>query len=326
MVLKPLAAALRDGDRVYGVIKATGINQDGHTNGITAPSARAQTDLECEVLAQAKISPETIGFVEAHGTGTKLGDPIEFKALTDAFRRFTDRAAYCALGSVKTNIGHAITAAGITSLIKVLLSLKHRQIPPSLHFARANEHIAMEGSPFFVNTELRAWEPLAGAPRRAAISSFGFSGTNAHIIVEDAPSETRNTPAPLPYYLLPFSARTPGELSAVLSRFAQWLDDRGNSVDLADAAYTLLVGGMHLKSRVALVVSGIEELKRRLAEGSRAPCDAPTIRPDIAVWRAALADARAPPRKIAWRRSRLGTPAGELSPAPNAPAFRDGGG
>ena len=291
VVLKPLAAALRDGDRIHGVIKATGINQDGHTNGITAPSARSQTDLECEVLTQAKISPETIGFVEAHGTGTKLGDPIEFRALTDCFRRFTDRTAYCALGSVKTNIGHAITAAGITSLIKVLLALKHRQIPPSLHFTRANEHMAMEGSPFFVNTELRAWEPLEGAPRRAAISSFGFSGTNAHIIVEDAPPQTRSAPTPLPHYLLPFSARTPAELAAVLERFARWLEDRGDAVDLGDVAYTLLVGGMHLKSRVALVVSGIEELKRQLAETPRTRSDAPATRPDIAAWRTALADA-----------------------------------
>ena len=185
VVLKPLSAAQNDGDPIYGVIIGSGINQDGKTMDITAPSSRSQTELEVSVYRKFRIDPETITYVEAHGTGTRLGDPIEVDALTHAFRKFTDRKQYCAVGSVKTNIGHAGSAAGIASVIKVLHALKNREIPPSLNFETANTHIDFGESPFYVNTMLRLWNSPEGIPRRAAVSSFGFSGTNAHLVIEE---------------------------------------------------------------------------------------------------------------------------------------------
>ena len=163
------------------VILGSGCNQDGRTFGITAPSVTSQSELAQEVYRGTNLDPATISYVEAHGTGTKLGDPIEIDALTKAFRSFTTKKQYCAIGSVKTNIGHAATAAGIAGFIKVLLCLQHRQLVPSLNFEQSNEHIDFEHSPFYVNQELREWFVPAGEMRRAAISSFGFSGTNSHL-------------------------------------------------------------------------------------------------------------------------------------------------
>ncbi|MCB0195285.1 MAG: KR domain-containing protein, partial [Anaerolineae bacterium] len=183
VVLKPLPQALADGDPIYGVIKGSAINQDGKTNGITAPNGPSQTALAGEVYKQFGIDPATISYVEAHGTGTALGDPIEVGALTDAFRQYTAKNGYCAMGSVKTNIGHTLAAAGVAGVIKVLLALKYKKLPPSLHFEAPNAHIDFINSPFYVNTELKDWTVEAG-PRRAAVSSFGFSGTNAHLVIE----------------------------------------------------------------------------------------------------------------------------------------------
>ena len=185
LLLKQLSTAVRDRDHIYGVIRGWGINQDGATNGITAPSVDSQFQLEKDVYKHFHLNPETISLVEAHGTGTKLGDPIELEALMESFRSFTDRKAYCVLGSVKSNIGHLLTAAGISGVIKVLLALKHKQQPPSLHLENTNEHINFEDSPFYVNTELTPWEVIDGNVRRAAVSSFGFSGTNAHMVIEE---------------------------------------------------------------------------------------------------------------------------------------------
>lgn len=189
VVLKELEEALRDGDHIYGVIRGSGINQDGKTNGITAPSAQSQMQLELDVYNKYNINPEDISYVEAHGTGTKLGDPIEVKALTQAFRKYTNKKNFCSIGSVKTNVGHATTASGVFSIIKVLLSLKHKKIPPSLNYRQPNEHIDFENSPFYVNTELKDWNVNNGLKRIAAISAFGFSGTNSHMIIEEWPNE-----------------------------------------------------------------------------------------------------------------------------------------
>jgi acyl transferase domain-containing protein len=156
LVLKRLKEAVTDGDHIYGVIRGTGMNQDGTTNGITAPSAISQESLECSVYDAFDINPENIQMVEAHGTGTKLGDPIEFNALTRAFGKYTDKKEYCAIGSIKTNLGHAANAAGVAGVIKILLSLKHRQIPPSLNFEKGNSNIRFKESPFYVNTTLKA--------------------------------------------------------------------------------------------------------------------------------------------------------------------------
>lgn len=188
VVLKPLRSAIKDGDHIYGVIKGSGVNQDGKTNGITAPSAQSQCDLELDVYRRFGINPADITYVEAHGTGTKLGDPIEVKALTEAFREYTDKKQFCAIGSVKTNIGHTTMAAGVASVIKVLLSMQHQHIPPSINYETPNEHIDFASSPFRVNTELCKWEAPYGKKRIAAVSAFGFSGTNCHIVIEEPPT------------------------------------------------------------------------------------------------------------------------------------------
>ncbi|WP_028545684.1 type I polyketide synthase [Paenibacillus taiwanensis] len=185
IVLKRLADAVRDEDLIYGVIRGWGMNQDGRTNGITAPSGQSQSELERDVYERFGINPESITMVETHGTGTKLGDPIEVEALTAAFQTYTNKKGYCALGSVKSNIGHLLTAAGAAGVIKVLLSMQHKLLPPTIHFEALNDHITLSESPFYVNTQLQAWNTAASMPRRAAVSSFGFSGTNAHLVIEE---------------------------------------------------------------------------------------------------------------------------------------------
>src|SRR5450830_501831 len=194
LLLKPLEAALRDGDHVYGVIAGSAINHDGRTNGITAPSALAQGALEIDLYTRFGIDPSGISYIEAHGTGTKLGDPIEVAALTGAFRHFTDRSGFCSIGSVKSNIGHCMAASGAAGLMKVLLALRHELLPASLFVERENRHIQFEGSPFMVNKVRRAWPSTPAQPRRAAVSSFGLSGTNCHLVVEEAPARAALAP------------------------------------------------------------------------------------------------------------------------------------
>ena len=185
VLLKSLEKAIEDNDYIYGVIRGSIVNQDGKTNGITAPSLSSQAQLEEDLYRKIHINPETISYVEAHGTGTKLGDPIEVKALTKAFRKFTNKNSFCGIGSVKTNIGHTTMASGVISLIKVLLSMKYNLIPPSLHYSVPNEHINFEETPFYVVSEPKEWKREGNNVRRAAISSFGFSGTNCHMIVDE---------------------------------------------------------------------------------------------------------------------------------------------
>lgn len=270
VVLKPLVAALRDGDQVYAVIKGSGINQDGRTNGITAPSAPSQTALEREVYDRCGVDPDTLSYVEAHGTGTKLGDPIEIHALTDSFRAHTQRRRFCAIGSVKTNIGHALASAGIAGFTKLLLQLRHRQLAPSLNFQRENEHIPFADSPFVVNTELRPWE-ANGQPRRAAISAFGFSGTNAHLVVEETPTVLRSANRP-PLRLLAVSAKTEATLRRRAGELADWLEsDEGRAADWSDVLYTLLARRSHFIVRAATVADNPAEAARWLravAEGA----------------------------------------------------------
>ncbi|MBZ9609087.1 phosphopantetheine-binding protein [Clostridium estertheticum] len=185
IVLKSLEKAIEDRDYIYGVIKGVGLNQDGKTNGITAPSAISQTNLAKDVYKKFNINPKDISYIETHGTGTKLGDPIEVKALTEAFREFTNNKNYCALGSIKANIGHTTMAAGVISIIKVLLAIKNKKIPPLINFNSLNEKINLGESPFYINTDLINWPENKDHPRMAAISGFGFSGTNCHIVIEE---------------------------------------------------------------------------------------------------------------------------------------------
>ncbi|MBV9491617.1 MAG: SDR family NAD(P)-dependent oxidoreductase, partial [Verrucomicrobia bacterium] len=265
LVLKRLGDALRDGDHIHAVIRGSGVNQDGKTNGITAPSGPAQTALEIGVYRRFNIDPATISYVDCHGTGTELGDPIEVDALGDAFRQFTAKKAFCAIGSVKSNIGHAIGAAGVASVIKVLLALKHRELPPTLHCDRTNEKIDFDNSPFFVNRELRAWEPAEGHVRRAAVSSFSFSGTNVHLVIEEAPAQPVAISASKPAYLVTCSAKTENALRRYAEALFRWLDspDAG-SASLEDISYTLNAGRSHLEKRAAFVVGSLVELREVL--------------------------------------------------------------
>ena len=298
VILKRLDRALADGDPIRGVIRASGINQDGKTNGITAPSAQSQRDLEIEVYAKAGINPETISYVEAHGTGTKLGDPVEISGLTEAFRRSTTRRGFCPIGSLKTNTGHTSAAAGVLGLIKVLLAMEHRQIPPSLHFETENEHLGLADTPFVVNTRLTEWRAAPGAPRRAALSSFGFSGTNAHAVIDEphAAARPREQDAPATqthavideppaaraeeWQLVPLSGQTTEALRARVSELHAWLGRAAEAgaeggavagVALADVALTLQIGRSHFRHRAAFLARSVAELRLRLAEALAAP-------------------------------------------------------
>ncbi|CAL9331576.1 SDR family NAD(P)-dependent oxidoreductase [Streptomyces sp. Tu 3180] len=275
LVLKRLGDALADGDHIRGVISGSGINQDGASNGITAPSAASQERLETSVYDTFGIRPDGIQMMEAHGTGTKLGDPIEYRALKQAFRRYTDRRDYCALGSVKSNLGHTITAAGVAGAIKVLLSLEHRTIPPSINFERANAHIDLSDSPFYVNTVNRPWAAGSDGTRRAAVSSFGVSGTNAHIVFEEAPGAVRpSTATTVPTtHLVTLSAATAGQLVEQAERLIDHCEQRPG-LDPGDIAFTLLVGRRHLAHRLAWVVRDSAELVRTLRtwlDGEQSP-------------------------------------------------------
>ncbi|MCS1407954.1 MAG: Polyketide synthase PksL [Verrucomicrobia subdivision 3 bacterium] len=263
VMLKRLADAQREGDPIHGVIRGWGVNQDGRSNGITAPSGESQARLVRGVYDQFDLHPETIGLVEAHGTGTELGDPIEFNALAEAFGKYTRKEGYCALGSVKSNVGHLLAAAGVAGLIKVLLSLKRRQLPPTIQFERANEHICAAGTPFFINTELREWEGGVGL-RRGAVSAFGFSGTNAHVVLEEAPgvgSEAAGGAGPV---VLALSARRGEQLREYAAGVRRFLLGR-REVPLGGLAYTLQRGREVLPHRLAVVGSGRESLARSLA-------------------------------------------------------------
>ena len=212
--------------------------------------------------------------METHGTGTPLGDPVEIQALTEAFREFTSRRGFCAIGSVKTNIGHATLAAGVASLIKVLMALRHGQIPPSLGFEHANPRIPLDESPFFVNTSLREWAAPAGVPRRAAISGFGFNGSNCHMLIEEAPERPRQVWTSQGPELIPLSARTPAALRRRIADLAEWIGTQSPAPALADIAHTLQLGRQHFETRAAVVVSSVEELRRALQELTDRPVPA----------------------------------------------------
>ena len=271
VVLKRLDRAVADGDYIYGVIKGSEINQDGRTNGITAPSAKSQTEIELEVYRKYGIHPETITYLEAHGTGTKLGDPIEIAALTQAFATYTDRKQFCAIGSAKSNLGHTSAASGVVGLIKILLSMKYKLLPPTLHAAKENEHIDFKATPFFVNRELQEWAS-DGAPRRAAINSFGFSGTNCHMIVEEAPQSLDVEPLhavesnAADLYIFPLSAKNKERLQDYALQIVRFIsgNDGREQPNIANLCYTFQIGRRMLEERVGFVIGSISELQEKL--------------------------------------------------------------
>ncbi|UKP00584.1 type I polyketide synthase [Nostoc sp. UHCC 0870] len=256
VVLKRLRDAIKDGDHIYAIIKATAINNDGSQKvGLTAPSVTGQAKTITAALAKAKINPETIQYIETHGTGTTLGDPIEIAALTKAFSPHTNKKQFCAIGSVKTNIGHLDAAAGISGLIKTALALKYKQIPPSLNFTMANPQIDFVNSPFLVNTQLKAWANHE-YPRRAGVSSFGMGGTNAHAILEEAPVFKQGSRGAgeqgRDYQVLVLSAKSEKALEQATINLATHLQ-KHPELDLADVAYTLQIGRRAFTHRRCLV-------------------------------------------------------------------------
>ncbi|MBB5958242.1 acyl transferase domain-containing protein/acyl carrier protein [Saccharothrix tamanrassetensis] len=256
VVLKRLSDAIADGDHVRGVVLGNAINNDGSDKvGFSAPSVEGQVECVAQALAVADIDPRTVGYVEAHGTGTALGDPIEVAALSTAYAQGTDDRQWCALGSVKSNLGHLSQAAGVIGLIKTVLALEHRLIPSTINFESVNPAIDLENSPFHIATTLSKWES-DGTPRRAAVSSFGIGGTNAHLILEEAPAPEASEEGRVasPAHLLQVSAHTEAALSAAVGRLAAHLEDDPDR-DLADIAYTLRVGRTARAHRAVVVAS-----------------------------------------------------------------------
>lgn len=267
LVLKRLADALSAGDTIHAVIKGSAVNNDGSEKaGYTAPSVTSQADAVVEALANAGIEADSISYIEAHGSGTPVGDPIEVRALTKAFRAFTQRSGYCAIGSVKTNVGHLDVAAAVAGMIKTVLALEHRQIPPSLHFAAANPEIDFPGTPFYVNTQLREW--TSEGPRRAGVMSTGMGGTNAHVVLEEAPELGESTEVSPPHLLI-LSAKTETALDQATHRLREFLN-RNDSVNMSDVAYTLQIGRKAFPHRRCLVCVDREDAITALGqEGSK---------------------------------------------------------
>ncbi|MCP4112642.1 MAG: AMP-binding protein, partial [Desulfobacteraceae bacterium] len=265
LLLKRLDDALKHGDTVHAVIRGTAVNNDGSARaGYAAPGVDGQTEVIAKAQNIADVDPETITYIEAHGTGTTLGDPIEVEALTHVFRSVTRKKGFCAIGSVKANVGHLNMAAGVTGIIKTALAMKHRMIPPSINFERPNPRIDFDNSPFFVNTTLSEWNPPENTPMRAGVSSFGVGGTNAHVILEQPPNpETEKksdgsenslfrTPVPRQHHLLALSAKTDTALEKMTANLAEYFRENPDQ-DTADVAYTLLTGRRKFGHRRFLV-------------------------------------------------------------------------
>jgi amino acid adenylation domain-containing protein len=264
LVLKALDRALRDGDTIHAVIRASGINHDGRTNGLTAPNAQAQGALQEQVLREAGVGADTISLVEAMATGTHLGDAIEVNGLTAAFRRQTDRRGFCPIGSLKTNIGHSGPPSGAASLVKVILAMANGKIPPSLNHSTDNALARLGESPFFVADTAIDWTRDGGTPRRALLNSFGHSGTNACLVVEEAPARAPSA-ASEPPFLLTVSGRNEEALRARLRALHQWWEGSDPSLSVADAAFTLNAGRSHFRHRVALVAEDHADVLRQLS-------------------------------------------------------------
>ncbi|MBV9679054.1 MAG: polyketide synthase dehydratase domain-containing protein, partial [Acidobacteriaceae bacterium] len=258
VLLKPLSRALADGDTVHGLIRGSAINHGGRTNGFTVPSVAAQAAVISRCLEQASVEPSRISYIEAHGTGTALGDPIELAALDRAFAKAENNRVQCAIGSVKSNIGHLESAAGMASLAKVLLQMRYRELVPSIHAATLNPNLAFERSHFTLQRTLTSWLSPQEETRLAGISSFGAGGANAHLIVEEFSANP--LPEVMEAQVLPLSARTPELLHELCRRMAAFADRVATGNDpnrprLADVAYTLQVGRTTNEYRMAIVAS-----------------------------------------------------------------------
>ncbi|NOU63523.1 polyketide synthase, partial [Paenibacillus sp. LMG 31461] len=263
VLLKSLKQAIADGDPIYGVIKGSAVNNDGGANRIATPRAEIQANVLMDAWEAAGIDPESLSYIEAHGIGTYLGDPIEIRALKQAFESYTSKKQFCAISAVKTNIGHTVAASGMASLIKAILSLNHKKIPSLINFEEPNPHISFPDSPVYVNDKLREWE-AGEAPRRCGVNSFGFGGTNCHIVLEETPAVQRNggARATREKWLFALSGRTQEALFELVKKYSSFLKE--DSSELADLCYTSCVGRDHYEYRIQLVVESNEDLQEKI--------------------------------------------------------------
>lgn len=266
VILKPLKQAIADGDQVHSVIKGSAINQDGSSMSITAPNPEAQVRVLEKAWNDAGVDPETLSFIEAHGTATSLGDPIEIEGLNKSLARYTDKKQFCAIGSVKSNIGHLFEGAGIASLIKSILALKNSEIPPSINFDRPNTNISFEDSPVYVNTKLRKWKSHSdNEMMRGGVSSFGFSGTNCHIVLEQSPTMVRNIKEEADLHVLTVSARDKAALEKLLDQYIDFIEEQ-DTINIPDLCFTTNTGRDHFRHRIALIVKQGDNLVEKLIQ------------------------------------------------------------
>ena len=269
VLLKPLAEAVKDNDKIYGVIRSSAMNHGGKTSGYTVPNPNAHSEVIKATLTKAQIDPRTISYVEGHGTGTALGDPIEIRGLQDAYEEYTTDKQYCAIGSVKSNIGHLESAAGISQLTKVLLQMRHQALVPSIHAEVLNPFIDFAATPFYVQRELSSWQPKNGAPRRAAISSFGAGGTNVHMIVDEYTGQQENIVVNRPFIFI-LSALNVERLQAYALSFYHYLMKNGKAQQhrinewLTEICYTLQTGREAMQARLAISANSLSELTEKL--------------------------------------------------------------
>lgn len=278
LVLKRLSQAQIDGDLIHAVILGSGVNHDGKSNGITAPNGAAQTELVQEIYARAGVDPKNIRYVVTHGTGTRLGDPVEINALKDAFSYGLDTEPACAITSIKSNLGHTLAASGLVSLVSMVQALRHGVIPASLHCEQVSDYIDWKQSPFYVNTQSRAWPVQPGKPRLGAVSAFGISGTNAHAVVANYESpRLPNADFDAPYYLIALSAKTEAALQRRLQEVAVWLkcaQEGGEPLAMTAFSYTALNHRQHFNQRCAFIVENREQsisLLEKAAQHERLP-------------------------------------------------------
>jgi malonyl CoA-acyl carrier protein transacylase len=277
ILLKPLSKAIKDKDYIYGVIKGTAVNHGGHARTLTSPNAYAQSKVIRDAYTKADIPPNTVSFIETHGTGTPLGDPIEINGLKRAFTQLHQQygveptsEAYCGLGAVKTNIGHLESASGIAGVIKVLLAMKHKKLPAINNFQELNPRIKLDSSPFYIVKETQDWQPLKTKegeelPRRASVSSFGFGGVNAHIVLEEPPeTQLVNNDINRPQHLVTLSAKSEKALRELVNRYAEFLLSQ-SEVSLADVCFTANTGREHFEYRLAVIAESTVQLQETLS-------------------------------------------------------------
>ncbi|MGD1917907.1 MAG: beta-ketoacyl synthase N-terminal-like domain-containing protein, partial [Pleurocapsa sp.] len=265
VVLKLLDKAIAEGDRIYGIVRGSAVNNDGGTKvGYLAPNVDGQTRVIAEALAVANIPPDTVNYIEAHGTGTKLGDPIEVKALSQAYHQDSEKTGYCAMGSVKSNVGHLQMASGIVGFIKAVLCLYNQKIPASLHLAIPNPQLNLDRSPFYINAQLKHWTS-SSYPRRGGVNSLGIGGTNAHVILEEFVDKKETSDELLPAYLLPLSAKNETALQELAARYREYITTCHETPLLRDICLTSNVGRHHFDYRCAVVAKDKQDLINQLA-------------------------------------------------------------